>query len=169
MLANCVRMVADANQRRLDRWKRAAGSALADMLVAEEGAACYLGHLDPSVRKIAVEVLSLYWRSKPDGPSVVAIEGMALGDRDGMVREVALLALGACYRGTGDVRVGKLLARVVRDDAEPALLRRAAYAALHFLRGLKTPLPVEGVSPCAIFQIPENADWSFVDSFLAEP
>ena len=79
-------------------------------------------------------------------------------------REAALLALGTCYHGTGDVRVGRLLARAVRDVSEPKLIRRGAYAALHFLCGL--PLPPAAVTPTAFFQVPESADLSFVDSFL---
>jgi hypothetical protein len=168
MLDNCDRMIADVNRRRLSRWKEEAGSALADMLVSEDGAGRYLQDHDPTLRRIAVKVLSLHWKNKPGGQFTAVIEGMALGDSDGGVREVALLALGACYRGTDDVRIGRLLARVVRNDAALSLLRRAAYAALHFLRGMKTPLPPPGVGPDALFRIPENVDWSFVDSFLTE-
>ena len=81
---------------------------------------------------------------------------MAIGDSDDRVREVALLALGTCYRGTDEVRIGRLCG-AVRNEAGLALLRRAAYVALHFLRGMTTPLPPSGVGPDALFRIPEVA------------
>jgi hypothetical protein len=87
---------------------------------------------------------------------------MALDDADGQVREVALLALGSCYHGSNDARIGRLLAGILKDASQPENFRKIAYTGLFQVRGL----PVESWPEPKAVRLEKDVDWSFVESFL---
>lgn len=150
-------------------WERLAGPLAERMLQTQDVAVQSLGHPDPKVRMVALRVVSFYWGVKPGDESVRVCEQMALGERDSEVRSAALTALGVCYERTDDVRIGRLLATIVNDDREAPISRLGAYQALFAVRGLTQPLwPGALAQPPTLPRVPEDIDWSFVESFLAE-
>ena len=88
-------------------------------------------------------------------------------DRPPCPKRRPVRGLVACYDGTDDVRVGRFLATIVHDEAESEMCRLAAYDALYSLRGTVPPvLPAVREGPPRLPRIPDELDWSFVDSFL---
>jgi hypothetical protein len=156
------------NFRRTQRlyWQRLAGDLVDEMLESPERAKRFLDHPEPLTRIAAVDVLSQHWKS-PAGLATV-FERMAFEDGDLRVRGVALTAFALCYSYTDDTRVGRVLARIVRDEEQPARFRSAAYRGLFRLRG--RILGLEGLCPPppSSPRFPEEIDWPFVDSFLVE-
>jgi len=148
-------------------WRQLAGEHFEAMLGSERAAEQLLAHPDPHVRIAALEILCDHWHKHKDKDFAQRAETMAFEDADPSVRCIALSIWGACYRRTDDVRVGKMLAEIVRNASEPFKRRRAAYIALYGVRGKLFPVP-EDAAPDFLehFRIPEDVDWSFVDSFL---
>lgn len=141
-----------------------AGSLLPRLFSSREEAGRHLEHPDPSVRLAALKVLTLYWRVKRDDALGDRFEGMGIHDPDLVVRACALGALADCYAKTDDVRIGRLLASVVRDEAATQGMRLFAYRGLYTVRGsFFDPGPTMEVP-----RIPEDINWDFVGSFLVE-
>src|SRR5207253_6521708 len=116
-----------------------------------------LSHSDPRIRLAALKLMSFFWGPTPDFSQTR--ETLAFEDPDLDVRQMGILAIGTCYGGTNDFRIGKLLAEMVRNTAQPVECRRAAYQVLFYLRG-------KIFEAVASFHFPEEVDWTFVDSFV---
>src|SRR5207237_625300 len=133
-----------------------AGPHFDTMASSYENTIQYLNNPDPRLRLAALKMSSFYWR-RPPGFALLC-ERVAVEDPDLDVREMAVLSLGASYRGTYDPRIGSLLAGVVHDEKLSAKCRRSAYQALFSLREKLFPNFFS-------FLFPEDVDWAFVDSF----
>ena len=77
-----------------------------------------------------------------------------------------MLLLAELYERTDNVSIGKSLALLVKEDAEPMRVRRAAYTGLLIIRGLRLAEEVGG--PYLHWRgqehtFPEDADWGLVD------
>jgi tetratricopeptide (TPR) repeat protein len=139
------------------------------MLEKQDAAEEHLRHPDPMVRMTAVSIVFNYWGAKPGDEATRVCEEIAIHDTDFNPRSAALSALGECYLNTDDIRIGRLLANVARDEGEVEICRLSACEALHSLRGLSQPLwPGARAVPPTMPRVPEDIDWSFVDSFLIE-
>jgi len=139
------------------------------MLHSLEASIGFLANADARIRRAAICVIGMEWRPPPGSEFTALCERMALEDPDLDVRCAALGELGHLYMGTDDVRIGRLLAGIVRDEAQPNCCRLAAYLALFLLRGLVPPLlPLDPKRAELPVRIPEDVDWSFVDSFFIE-
>ncbi|MCR4416021.1 MAG: tetratricopeptide repeat protein [Thermoguttaceae bacterium] len=155
-----------ANQR--SHWEALAGPHLGEMLQSRENARQHLTNPDPRIRLAALQVLEHVWNPKPGDDLSRECERMALEDADPQVRSSALFTLGACYHGTDDLRIGKLLAGVVRDDAQPSGCRQSAYLALYAIKRQRFPAGLVRTLAQRSMRIPDEIDWAFVDSFLVE-
>src|SRR5439155_18152753 len=120
----------------------------------------------PDIRNVALEVLSFHWKQK--GNFVATCETIAFDDPIPRIRAIALLCLARCYEATDDVRIGRLLASVVREESPYPDIRRAAYHGLFILRDLQLTWPGLAARPPTELRIPEDIDWAFVNSFLVE-
>jgi hypothetical protein len=83
---------------------------------------------------------------------------MALSDCDLVVRSGALHVIGALFEGTGDARIGLLLATVVKNVREPDCCRSSAYSGLLQLAARTTLYDAR--------TFPEGIDWGLVDGYL---
>ena len=145
-------------------WERRAGQLVVGMLERREFAEECLRHSDPVVRAVAIEILSFRWETRAGDPTAELFEKMAIEEPSTEPRCAAIGATGDCYRGTDDISIGRFLAAIVHNEREHEACRECAYMALYSLRGL-LPWSVEAGPPVR-FRIPEDIDWSFVDSFL---
>jgi hypothetical protein len=118
----------------------------------------YLTHPDARARLGALAMIRDYW--KPTADFAQLCEKMACEDDDLNVRCIALNCLISCYYGTWDVRIGRWLAGVVRDETQPPMFRKLAYTMLFTVRAIAE-------HPHAhTLRFPEQVDWEFVNSFL---
>lgn len=141
-------------------WRELCGDELDRLLASRESTEQYVRDLRWEFRLAAISILRVIW-----GPSrdlAVICEKTILEDPHPEVKGVALTTLGVCLRGTNDLRVGALLARVVHDPHLPKSVRECAYQALFDLRGID----VRQTPDVEEFRAPEDIDWTFVDSFL---
>jgi len=121
------------------------------------------------VRAAAVNVLCDKWRQGSDSELEYKFERIATNDTSSQVRSAAWGAIAKLYSRTDDLRVGKLLARVVFDAGESFEVRFAAYISLYGVRGVPiTPWPGLLTRPPTLPRIPQDIDLSFVESFLVE-
>ncbi len=131
----------------------------AELFHDREAAVRALEDGDPKRRRCALYLLVEHWKLVAE--HLDRCEALAFGDPDEAVRRTAIAALTGHYRKSNHLRIGWLLARVVRAEPEPLSVRFAAYLGLLRLRG-GTAVP--GFSQDKLL---EQADWAFVDSFLA--
>src|SRR5438132_6070453 len=108
--------------------KKYAGPYFENMLISYEATQEYLKHPDPRARIGALAMMRDYWR--PKGDFACECEQIARDDADLTVRCIAVNCLISCYYGTRDTRIGRWLAKVVRDETSPAIYRRQAYCVL---------------------------------------
>jgi hypothetical protein len=151
---------------RMARWRRLAGDLLSEMLHSEGAALRFLPHNSAEVRTAAVEVLKNHWRVRRAGEFSHACERLAVCDAAPGVRHAAVLSLGQCFEFSDDVRVGALLAHVVRDESEADEIRRAAYFALIRVRRSGTRLHPSAAA--TLKDLRGEIDWVFVDESLNE-
>jgi tetratricopeptide (TPR) repeat protein len=150
-------------------WKTLAGGLYQEMLASASSAMACATHADPKVRYVAISMLNSHWRHTSDEAYARLCENAAIADADAGVRIAALSGLAACYRGTDNVRVGKLLAGVVHRDAESVLVRWTAYRGLFAVRGRKTPSKeVSAVKARDKSCFLDDVDWAFVETFQAD-
>jgi hypothetical protein len=132
---------------------------LGEMLRSREVTVNCLTHADPRARECALLVIRDYWDPPPDYPQIC--ERLALQDDDTAVRALAILLLSSSYYNTWDARIGKLLACIVRDEAQPLMCRRIAYFGLFMLQGAESANSPNPKDP----RFPETVDWKLVESF----
>jgi HEAT repeat protein len=121
----------------------------------------YLRDSDRNARCAALCLLMDHWG--PDETFARVCEEMAFADPDVQVRCAAVTILGSYYQGTNNARMGEILAKLAKDEASDLKVREAAYRSLYTLCGL----PSWECPPLVNFQLLRDADWQFVDSFIA--
>ncbi len=127
----------------------------------------YMTDPDANTRAVALEIYSMHAEVPPARELEAIFERLAVSDPSESVRSAAIRALARPYWGTDDVRIGRFIAGIVRDENQPRELRADAYLELFFVRGIKPPFKewLEG-HPDTVVVIPDDVDWQFVDSFL---
>jgi hypothetical protein len=105
-------------------------------------------------------ILKDHWG--PDSKFIKSCEEIAYNDPDVQVSSMALAVLSGCFIRTDDRRVGELIARLVRDESKPKMLRSTAYSSLLTIRGM----PIDDFLAATDSTFPAKVDWAFVDSFL---
>jgi hypothetical protein len=140
-------------------FQRLAGDSLSLMLESRESAEGYISHCDPSCRCAALCVLMDHWG--PDKKLARICEKMALTDPDTQVRCLALTKLALCYKGTGNARIGGLLATLAANESADLKLREAAYRYLFVLCGR----PLFEWPPLNGFELLRDANWDFVAEY----
>ncbi len=117
----------------------------------------YLKHASPQARLGALAMMRDYWNHPPDFAQLC--ESVIRSDPDPDVRCMGLNCLIGCYYGTGDTRLCKWLAGMIRDEQEPLLVRKLAYVVLKATTDTAEPLQAHTL------RFPEQVDWAFVARF----
>jgi hypothetical protein len=143
------------------RLRELAGPHLERMLSNQEETLKYLTDPNPNLRQVALRLADWHWNITDMLAPVY--EEMALTDPDDEVRESAMRALATCYRATKDVRIGRLLAILVRNEDLAASVRVIAFASLVRVHG---SLDYSGKAP-SIPQCLGDIDWDFVEQYLS--
>ncbi len=132
---------------------------------SRRSAESYLTNDDPKLRLSAIVVIAHQWAL--DDALIAACERLLRNDPDPEVRAYAMGYLAYGYYETDDARIGKMAAEIVYENAQPHVLRRAAYAALFNLRqSARNSVPKRNQAIAPGFRFPEDVDWRFVDTFL---
>jgi hypothetical protein len=139
------------------RWEELAGAYATQMESSQAAAEQFLDHSEANLRRAAIQVLASKWQAK----EILAAkcEMMLVNDPDISVRQCAVHALGWCYLGTDDSRVGCLLANIVCDNSAPQELRTVSYRGLICLRMPPSALPQK-----LLLGLPDF-DMAFVNTF----
>lgn len=154
-------IMASVRATQTEQWRREAGNLLADeMLNSQDFAMRQLCHSSPSLRKVAIEILSDHWKAHESAGFADICEELSAHDVEQRVRHSALLALGLCYEWTDDVRIAAFFARVVSDKTESEHNQMAAYIALLTVRD---PIAKLRLTPSYSLK---DVDWSLVRSSL---
>jgi hypothetical protein len=138
-----------------------AGPILDRILKNREETLKYLTDPNPRLRQAAVRLAYSHWNITDT--LVTEYERMALTETDQDVRDAAIAALGTCYAGTKDSRVGQLLAGMVRDTKLSDGIRVTAFAYLIRVHG---DPDYDGPSPSIPLHL-EDIDWDFVEQYLS--
>lgn len=147
-------------------WETLAGDSLPFLLKNRESTEKALQDANPKMRMAGISLLCDHWPHRPDLRG--QLENLAAEDADLQVRAMAIVCLGTIHRGTNDTELGMRLAKLVRNEKQPARLRWSAYSGLINLRALSLLSPIsklfnENLSK----EFPAGCDWEFVESFLA--
>jgi hypothetical protein len=154
---NKQRMIRVYNNAR-SKWRALAGPYGARLESSREFAEECIGNDDSALRRAAISVLYYEWKAIPFLAD--KCEDLVVNDPNVLVRCEAATTLGACFAGTGDSRVGRRIAGIVRDKSENAELRWRAYRALLMIRGMPISAYFSSGSQ------PETFDWEFVSTFF---
>lgn len=137
-----------------------AGPGVQSLLRSRAATEASLDDPDPKLRWAAVILMTHHWGLTEEFLS--KCEEMAFNDSDQQVRSGAISWLGALFNGTGNRRIGKLLASIVCNNSERYTTRVSAYRSL---------LRVNGASGETVFReslvnlrIPEDINWELVES-----
>jgi hypothetical protein len=152
-----------AGERALLERQQLAGKHLDEMMRSVSGATAYLDDPVANIRAAAILLLYEHWKIKPFDLRSICMR-MVMNDRDMEARIHAQGILSCVCFKTDDREVGRLLARIVRDNSEPIKLRKAAYVSLFSVRGLPAARILQAAE--TDFQDPSNVDWGFVETFL---
>lgn len=143
-------------------WEEAAGEELRNIQANPESALWFvLNHESATIRRVAISVLHVNF--PPTRSIADACESVIQADKDNDVRCGAITLLSQVYAKSNERRIGRLLAEIVRSDAENIEVRQFAYRGLFRIRGVPV-LCHPRESEMAAF--PEKVNWAFVDSFL---
>jgi hypothetical protein len=132
-----------------------------EMLRSREAAEQLVAHAESKVRNAALYLVVQHWGLGEQYADLC--ESLAQSDPDVSVREQAICLLSGHYADRDNARVGRLLARMVRDEAEPASLRLNAFRGLICLR----KRALDWRPRLNDLQFPRDVDWALVDSFDA--
>lgn len=122
----------------------------------------YLTHPDPNIRHMALHVLTNHFGLQAHWQTAV---DFLMHDPVHTRRVDGANALGSLKRNTRDQQTLKILAGVVRDTEEETEVREAAYRAM---RRIWQDDPEEQAHIIDLdWDLEKDADWGFVDSFLA--
>lgn len=135
-----------------------------DMLASRQSTEKYLDSPLAELRCVAISLLTDHWAI--DHNVAERCEHLLHTDPSAEVRAQAVVALSTWYDRTDNVRIGKLLAELIYDCAQPNNVRDAAYKGLFLVRGMPVTSWPSFRQPKGEYHFPEDVDWSFVDSFL---
>jgi hypothetical protein len=142
-----------------ERLQSLAGSHLDDMLRSEMDTLKYLNHNNPKLRQAAIQLAYKHWTIPQEDSA--EYERLVLTDVDNEVRAAAIRALGTCFARTKNLRIGRLLASLARNDELVDEIRLAAFTSL--LR-VHRNMDYTGRSPL-VPQTLADIDWEFVDEY----
>jgi hypothetical protein len=133
LLAGVDKTIGDTSNQIDNSFRELCGQSFEQMLKSKEFALECMNDPDFNLRRAAIHVALHHWHLI----SFIAdkCEKQLFADPHPKVRQDALRALGDCYSGTRDVRVGRLLAKLVQDEAQPDDFRIGAYLSLVSLHG----------------------------------
>lgn len=107
-----------------------AGGTYQELLSSLDAARKHLTNSDPNVRAAALVVCVRNWNCQADRGFLDQCRRMAATDCDDSVRVQAIVTLGIALGSTKDVLTSRFLADLIKTDAIPRCVRRAAYLAL---------------------------------------
>ena len=149
------------NPEQLEQLQILAGPEVQSLLQSREATEEHLSDPNPKMRWSAVILLTHHWG--PTEQFKLACEELASHDTDPLVRSKAIGCLGTWFARTANRRIEKLLAGIICDNSESYEVRRSAYTTLCMVNGDKsTPTPNDVIN----LRIPEDIDWTFVNSML---
>jgi hypothetical protein len=119
-----------------------------------------LEDIDPNIREIALSLAIYHWRLTAEIAD--RCEQMSLSDSSATVRGAAIIALGECYRGQQDRRIGAILAKIVSAPDLAVEERKSAYLSLVVIHGDYQRFSI----PRIMIGFPKDLDWEFVNSYL---
>ena len=157
------RRAIEARRADLEYWRSLAGPNIDEMLRDPESARQFLTDQEPAIRRAALKVLAFYW--EPDGYLAGVCELMSVGDLDQNVRIAAVAALGICYVGTRNRRIGRLLATIICDNEDSTEVQAVAYFALLSLDGTIDKSAETQLRTIGALRIPDDIDTELVASY----
>jgi len=92
----------------------------------------FLHHSDPSLRYIALNVLTIHWNCKDHAKTC---EAFIHGDSDLDCRRIGVAGLGALFEGTRDSRILGVLLKLFKDEKEDGSIRDSAYSQILYVLG----------------------------------
>lgn len=162
-IEHCKKLDAAHRLSQRAEWDELVGAPRVDILLQDRSAAFQcLFSSHRAARLAGLSILRSHW--KPDAEFSTICERLALHDSDLGVRACALVCLGSCYSKTSDRRIGRLLADIVYDESQATKIREFAYMAMFPVFAVPSyPSPMEAMVN-GTFRIPDDVNWSFVDS-----
>jgi hypothetical protein len=120
---------------------------------------------DPKIRGAAFGLLCEYWPPNPE------LEGLyrrtIMSDPDLHVRCGAMFCFIHLHKGTINQEVAQFLARIAKNESEPAELQSIAYKGVMRIMDLPIPLAIMRELRRCRDHLPEGLDWGVVDSLLS--
>jgi HEAT repeat protein len=139
-----------------------AGPLAKKLLQHREQAEAALADPDLLIKRAAIIAIADHWGSSPAFEEYCI--STLLDDCDIDLRITALSALAKIYQGSAADEVVRLLTRVLRNEAYPEKLRALAYVALFRVSGKPVDSAVKMRILRGQFSIPDDVDWSLVES-----
>jgi hypothetical protein len=129
---------------------------VAHLRESEGNAVAGMSSPDPFIRRVSLYILQKWHpTSRPTKDDLLRIIAK---DDSLLVRDVAIRCLGETLRDTKDESTCAFLASLVLSEGEPDFIRRSAYLALIYIRGLW----LSTAKPLHLLTFPEDVDWAFV-------
>jgi hypothetical protein len=143
-------------------WKQLAGASVDVMLCSVENTALHINHADPSVRFVAMQMLTYYWQ--PSQQSASIFEQLLANDPDPANRSQAMYSLGFVYMKTDNPAIKRKLAAIVDNDRETNEIRKVAYLILLRVCGI-IDTRLESLCRAGLaIRIPEDVNWDIIIS-----
>jgi hypothetical protein len=158
---NCTRLSESLQEGVEAELKELGGLETERMLLDEETAEHYLQHADAGVRTAALYLLIM--RRGLTEEYGKQVEELAFGEERVPLRRIAFRLLPLCSNESALPRLGKPLARVVRDTNQPDEIRLAAYWTLIRLHGSR---PIGEYKYRKIRSL-EDVYWPLIDALIA--
>lgn len=111
-------------------WRELAGPTFDELMRCKEAAVAHVFDNDPNIRVAAINICDSVWRCSGDADFLKACCNLALSDPDDWVRSHAIDAYGRAMKSSRDRAASRFLAQIVKDETNPARVRRTAYFAL---------------------------------------
>lgn len=122
---------------------------------------------DENVRVIALTMCSLYHDFSPDTEFSEIYLDLAVNEPSETFRECILIALGRCYYGSNDRRIGRVLAEIAVDTKLTDNLRFKAYSALvAIFREHHLDEHIRVLCRTLDYDISSDIDWVLVAQYL---
>lgn len=152
------RLRADMEEDLLTYYRKLAGPSAEALINDKKEALKSIYSADPAVREVALHLAAFYWDMSDEISEFC--EHLVHSESNERIRIIAIKVLGLSYSETKEMRIGRLLAAIVKDENCSADLRVAAYFALiqvdgrhnHSVRRHKLSMA--------------DIKWTFVESYL---
>ena len=116
----------------------------------------FLGHSNPGLRYIALNVLTFHWMCREHRRTC---EAFALNDPESDNRRMGVAGLGALLEGTRDPKALHLLLRIFRNKGEEWDVRDAAYSSILYILGRP---PSEQPSAARKLDYSKDVNWDWI-------